>query len=163
MIRKGRASSGNYGMVAEKRVDRALAELQNDGVIHFWFRAPKNIDAEGIDHIFGRSNSKFSVYIVQITSGKKKRRTYYRKFSAHELTGARKPYYRRRYYRYIPLIAVTPRVKDHRIKEKLKNISSAYKSAFENRRCPLRTKTLLAKFLAERGIAIPRHILAETP
>lgn len=150
-------------MIAEKRVDRALAWLQSDGVINFWFRASKDIDAEGIDHIFGRSQPKFSVWIVQVTSGKKKRRTYYHRLSSEELTRAKKLYYRRRYYRYIPLIAVTPRIRDSRVKEKLKNISSAYKSVFENKRCPARTKSMLAKFLLGHGIAVPHQCLGPTP
>ncbi len=153
-------------MIAEKRVDKALAELQNDGLIHFWFRAPRYIDDEGIDHIFGRERPEFSVWGIQVTSAKTKWRTYYRRVPKGDIAAFKKPYYRYRYHRYIPLLAVTDKVRDIQIRQKLIGISRKYKSIFEKRRCSPRMRgkiaevqELICDFLGSRGITIPRDIL----
>lgn len=160
----GRESSAakNYGPTAEKRVDQALWALIYNEKIHFGFRASPKLDAEGIDHVFGQLRPKFAVWVVQVTCGKKKRRTYYRRLSKTELALAKKPYRRRRYYRYIPLIAVTPKVRDAQIETKLLNISRHYSSVFENKRVPEPVKVLLAAFLAEHKISVPHSLLGNT-
>ncbi|MDO8560731.1 MAG: hypothetical protein Q7R91_00770 [bacterium] len=153
----------NYGSIAEKRVDGALAELTKEGVFNFWFRSPQKIDAEGIDHIFGQLQPRFAVWVLQVTSGKKKRRTYYRVLSETELLKTKKPYSRRQYHRYIPLLVVTRRTSDVQIRKKLKRIASAYRTIFKSRYCPPRLKSLLTDFLNSRGIAVSQVVAKDTP
>lgn len=167
MAKKGKlraepSEQKNYGPTAEKRVDRGLRSLAVKGIIHFWFRADKKLDAEGVDHIFGSQHHRFSVWVVQVTSGKKKRRTYYRRLSRVEFSVVKKPYYRRRYYRYIPLLAVTEKTRDEQIEMKLFGISRKYKSIFENKNCPPHLKMFLVDFLTLRGISVPRVIAENT-
>ena len=153
----------NYGSTAEKRVDQGLRSLAAKDAIHFWFRASQKLDAEGVDHILGVLRPKFAVWVVQVTSGKNKRRTYYRRLSKAELAMVKKPYRRRRYYRYIPLLAVTKRTPDLQIERKLLRISRNNKSALENKRAPERLKALLVAFLVDHEIAVPRSLLGNTP
>jgi len=157
--RKARAPGANYGMIAEKRVDRSLAWLQSDGVIHFWFRADKTLDAEGADHIFGIITPKFIAWVLQVSSGKVKRRTYYRKTPHGDPSMFKKPYYRRRYHRYIPLLAVTSKIPDAQLRRKLKSISRTFISIFENKHCPDRLKRLLIAFLIKRDVPIPQELV----
>ena len=92
---KESAEQKNYGQTAEKRVDLALKALIANGKIHFGFRANKKLDAEGVDHIFGVFRPKFAAWVIQVASGKKKRRTYYRRISRAELGRVKKLYRRR--------------------------------------------------------------------
>ncbi|MFY9462291.1 MAG: hypothetical protein WAP51_03770 [Candidatus Sungiibacteriota bacterium] len=156
-------SQKNYGQTAERRVDQALRALVAQEKIHFGFRASQKLDAEGVDHVLGVLRPKFAVWVVQVTSGKKKRRTYYRRLSKAELALVKKPYRRRRYYRYIPLLAVTPKVRDAQIETKLLNISRHYSSVFENKRAPERLKVFLVAFLAAHEISVPRALAGNTP
>ncbi|MBI2640017.1 MAG: hypothetical protein HYW90_03980 [Candidatus Sungbacteria bacterium] len=167
---KGRAGRGsgvdrrrkvqpvNYGPIAEKRVDQELAKLTADGEIDFWFRAPPPLDAEGIDHILGKGGADFIVWIVQVTSSKKKRRAYYRRLNPKAAVSAKLPYRRRQYYRYIPLSVVTRQVTDFRVRKKLVSISRGFKSVFENKHCPTKVKRMIADFLTAKGIAVPKEI-----
>jgi len=156
--RRQKSQPVNYGPVAEKRVDQALAKLAADGEINFWFRAPPNLDAEGIDHILGKSGPDFIVWVVQVTSSRKKRRTYYRRLNSKAAASAKLPYRRRQYFRYIPLLVVTRRVTDFRIRKKLKSINHGFKSIFENRHCPAKVKIMIADFLVLKGVIVPREI-----
>ena len=147
----------NYGPEAEKRVNRALAKLTNNGIFHFWFQADRILDAEGIDHVFGTTTPSFRVWVLQVTCGKKKRKTYYKKFSKSEHARAKSPYIKKQYYKYIPLVVVTQKIPDWQIQVKIINISRLYKPALGNRRCPAYVKKLLVTFLKNQGISVPNQ------
>ena len=152
-------SQSNYGYVAEARVDAALARLCEKGMVHFWFRANRIIDGEGgVDHIFGVMKPKFRVWVLQISCGKTKRRTYYRKVFCTDPALFKKRYYRRHYHRYIPLLAVTARLSDVKLQRKIMAISRMFSSIFENPHCPDYLKVLLKDFLAANGVMPPERI-----
>lgn len=161
MARKDRSAPANYGLTAEKRVDKALAVLVARGALRFWFRADNALDSRGVDHVFGIDHPQFAVWVLQVSCGRRKRRSYYKNLRGVNRLEVKKPYRKFRYYRYIPLLAVTQEIGNVKIYAKLASITRNNKSIFENKRCPVHLKSALIKFLSSKGIEIPEAILRE--